>query len=527
MNELKNIAFKCTWNDSDFKGICSDSTYKYNTGKKRAWCTKAKCRDFTGVATAGKSPCYESIIFSEWRYGAGWDHKNLERPRKINNSGLNKIVFLTTLEPDKKEDDRRIIGLFKITNILGGELHETIVVGNPENGIALPKNINLKFWDFYKNPKAPHRKVWGTGLFRYIDNNVTLNILKELKSIYSMNDNYKKDIIIIESFIADLPVSTSKKELTIQGKTWTEKQYVCLKCGNEIRRGSKFCTKCGVKIVICFRCNSLNFSDDGYCSDCGHKLNNLRIHQDTTHDSSKKIRDKLIEYGVKNKKSLSEIIFTQNEEANELVKNDPIAFLFGVIFDQGVVAESAWGKPFELKTRFKHLNVRKIATLKDDDINTVFSEPSKIHRFWKTMGRRIIDASKKITDKYNGKAENIWNDNPTSEEMERRFREFDGIGQKKASMAVNILVRDFGVHVQNLSGIDVSYDVMVRRVFLRAGLSKKDSQEGIIKAARELNPEYPGALDYPTWLIGRTYCLTTYPLCSQCPLMEDCPKNII
>lgn len=39
-----NIAFKCTWNDAGFKGICSQSAYDYDVSKNRVWCTKSPCR---------------------------------------------------------------------------------------------------------------------------------------------------------------------------------------------------------------------------------------------------------------------------------------------------------------------------------------------------------------------------------------------------------------------------------------------------------------------------------------------------
>ena len=46
----------------------------------------------------------------------------------------------------------------------------------------------------------------------------------------------------------------------------------------------------------------------------------------------------------------------------------------------------------------------------------------------------------------------------------------------------------------------------------------------VIKAARKLNPEYPGELDYPAWIIGRKWCLPKNPKCDECYLDEICPK---
>jgi endonuclease-3 len=46
----------------------------------------------------------------------------------------------------------------------------------------------------------------------------------------------------------------------------------------------------------------------------------------------------------------------------------------------------------------------------------------------------------------------------------------------------------------------------------------------VVNAARQLNPEYPGELDYPAWLIGRNWCLPTNPRCKECYLNGVCPK---
>jgi hypothetical protein len=48
-----------------------------------------------------------------------------------------------------------------------------------------------------------------------------------------------------------------------------------------------------------------------------------------------------------------------------------------------------------------------------------------------------------------------------------RLRRFHRIGQKKSAMAVEILARDLGVPVRELSGSDIAYDVHVQWVFLR------------------------------------------------------------
>lgn len=218
--------------------------------------------------------------------------------------------------------------------------------------------------------------------------------------------------------------------------------------------------------------------------------------------------------------------FSPNPKADELVRNNPLAFFIGVILDQSQKAERVWTTPFELMNRLGHLDVFKIAQMTDQEIQGVFERSPKLHRYWKIMALRVRDACKLIIRKYDGDVKNIWNDTPRTDDLQRRFDEFDGIGQKKASMATNILVRDFNVPVRDRKGVDVSNDIHVRRVFMRTGLVENGTESEIIQIARELNPEYPGELDFPAWDVGRRWCHPTSTNCSNCPINESCAHHV-
>ena len=243
-------------------------------------------------------------------------------------------------------------------------------------------------------------------------------------------------------------------------------------------------------------------------------------------ERKRKVAKALIEFGKKFGKLnfKKEKHFTPNLEADKLIWNNPLAFLFGVILDQNMKAEKVWEIPYLLKQRLGHLDVRKTAEMLDEEIIAIFNQKPKLHRFPKTMALRIKKACRHLVEKYDGRAENIWNDNPKSDDLYRRFKKFEGIGQKKASMAMNILARDFGIKLKDKRSIDISHDIHIRKVFLRTGLVKKDEMNLMIKTARKLNPEYPGALDNPCWIIGRKFCHPRNPKCNECPISKICPK---
>src|SRR5690625_3660152 len=95
-----------------------------------------------------------------------------------------------------------------------------------------------------------------------------------------------------------------------------------------------------------------------------------------------------------------------------------------------------------------------------------------------------------------------------------------------ATMATNILARDFKIPLADYYSIDISVDVHVRRVFARLGLVSDDhSVEEIVYKARALNPQFPGLLDFPAWEIGRSWCRPEMPKCSECYMQSVCPSE--
>ena len=217
------------------------------------------------------------------------------------------------------------------------------------------------------------------------------------------------------------------------------------------------------------------------------------------------------------------VSYTPNAEANEMVLDDPFAFLIAVIFDQGITAERAWAAPYLLKQRLGYFDALRMS----DDLEGVrraIQEPPMLHRFKENMARWVVNAARLVVSEYGGDASKIWSDSPTATRLRERFSAFDGIGQKKAAMAVELLERDLGVVVRNLQGSDIAYDVHVRRVLLRTGLATRDDLNAMVNRTRELYPERPGSLDFPLWDIGRRWCRPQNPDCYNCPLVTVCPK---
>ncbi len=216
--------------------------------------------------------------------------------------------------------------------------------------------------------------------------------------------------------------------------------------------------------------------------------------------------------------------FTDQVDADRLIKERPEAFLFGVLFTQGIRAEAAWAGPYLLKERLGHLDLGLIMS-DPASVRRAVQQRPMLHRFKEALPKWIVSASRRLLEEYGGEASGLWREGSSSAQVRDRLLEFDGIGPKKAAMAVEILIRHFRVPLVDREQGQVAYDVHVRRVFLRSGLATTDTVREIVAAARRANPRAPGLLDLPAWLIGREYCRPSEPLCGECPLGRVCAKR--
>jgi uncharacterized HhH-GPD family protein len=215
--------------------------------------------------------------------------------------------------------------------------------------------------------------------------------------------------------------------------------------------------------------------------------------------------------------------FTTNRAADELIQSDPNAFLLGLLFTQGIPAERAWAGPWLLKERLGHLDLRRLASEPDAVAEAVQRRPM-LHRFKNTLPRWIVAAASRVIERYGGDASRIWVPGSHVLEVTERLSEFPGIGRKKSVMAVEILMRHFGVDLAGRECGTVAYDVHVRRVFLRSGLVANDTILEVEAASAAMCPEAPGTVDLAAWLIGRQTCRPRRPACDECRLGDVCPR---
>jgi uncharacterized HhH-GPD family protein len=139
------------------------------------------------------------------------------------------------------------------------------------------------------------------------------------------------------------------------------------------------------------------------------------------------------------------IVWTENPAANELLETDALALLIGMVLDQQVKMEKAFGGPYELKRRLGHLDVREIAAMDPDKLDKVFRERPALHRFPGNMARRVQAMCNAVVKDYGGDAASIWRDARTGDELAARISKLPGFGEMKTRIMVSILAKKFGV----------------------------------------------------------------------------------
>jgi uncharacterized HhH-GPD family protein len=137
--------------------------------------------------------------------------------------------------------------------------------------------------------------------------------------------------------------------------------------------------------------------------------------------------------------------FTGDDEADRLLAEEPLALLVGFVLDQQVTVQKAFSGPLELRRRLGTLDAATIAGTDPGELEQVFRERPAIHRFPGNMARRVHELCAAVAEDYGGRAERVWLEAQSGEDLKRRLLALPGIGPMKAGSLLAILGKRFGV----------------------------------------------------------------------------------
>jgi len=136
--------------------------------------------------------------------------------------------------------------------------------------------------------------------------------------------------------------------------------------------------------------------------------------------------------------------FTENDEANTPLAQDPFALLVGFALDQQITVQQAFQGPLRIKQRVGTLDPKKLA---ESDLEPAFREKPAVHRFPGTMAARVHDLARYVADEYDGDASRVWRDAKDGADLKQRIAALPGFGDMKVRSMTAVLAKRFGVGV--------------------------------------------------------------------------------
>lgn len=137
---------------------------------------------------------------------------------------------------------------------------------------------------------------------------------------------------------------------------------------------------------------------------------------------------------------------TGDPAADKLLNTDPLALTIGMLLDQQVPMEWAFGAPLKLRERLGGaLDASTIAALPLEKLEVMFKGPPALHRYPSSMAKRTQQLCQHLVDEHGGDAAAVWKGVPTGADLIRRLKALPGFGPEKAKIFTALLGKRFGV----------------------------------------------------------------------------------
>src|SRR5215468_429303 len=138
------------------------------------------------------------------------------------------------------------------------------------------------------------------------------------------------------------------------------------------------------------------------------------------------------------------LYFTESDDANALIAEDPMALLVGFALDQQVTVQKAFSGPLAIKERVGSLDASALA---DADLDAVFRERPAVHRFPGSMAKKVHDLAVHVRDNYGGDAAAVWTSAADSGQLRANIDGLPGFGEMKVKALGSVLAKRFDVAI--------------------------------------------------------------------------------
>jgi uncharacterized HhH-GPD family protein len=136
---------------------------------------------------------------------------------------------------------------------------------------------------------------------------------------------------------------------------------------------------------------------------------------------------------------------TGDTAADELLTDNPLALLVGMLLDQQVPMETAFAGPLKIEQRTGATDATAIAGMDPEEFLEAFTQTPAVHRFPGSMAARVQTLCQTLVDDWGGDAAALWTQgDPDGPEVLRRLKALPGFGEQKARIFLALLGKQYG-----------------------------------------------------------------------------------
>lgn len=136
---------------------------------------------------------------------------------------------------------------------------------------------------------------------------------------------------------------------------------------------------------------------------------------------------------------------TEDTAADDLLTDNPLALLIGMLLDQQVAMETAFAGPLKIEQRTGSLDAATLAAYDPDALAAVFKETPAVHRYPGSMATRVQSLCHTLVDEWGGDAAALWTrDAPDGRTVLARLKALPGFGEQKAKIFLALLGKQYG-----------------------------------------------------------------------------------
>ncbi|MGR6741049.1 HhH-GPD-type base excision DNA repair protein [Microbacterium sp. F1-18] len=136
---------------------------------------------------------------------------------------------------------------------------------------------------------------------------------------------------------------------------------------------------------------------------------------------------------------------TDDDAADQLLTENPLALLIGMLLDQQIAMETAFTGPLKIRERAGSVDAAAIADYDPEEFVEIFRQTPAVHRFPGSMAGRVQTLCQTIVDDWGGDASAIWTSgDPDGATVLKRLKALPGFGEQKAKIFLALLGKQYG-----------------------------------------------------------------------------------